>query len=329
MRFSYIADLARSTGRYITIFDLETTTFRGRSNFAIMETAAVTVTPDGRAVAYGHLIDPEKPISPEAMEITGISPAMVRGKPTWTKYIKLFDEIARTHIVSGFNIATFDCPAVLEMNARYGLPIESGFAHVMDARRLYNRFTGEKKGTLVEAAARYGQSSDTGLHRAAADVALTVCLLDAMLEAHGTQEALVLAGLAKPAPKTRKGRRTAPATARSATPEAVVAALRAAQEYSFADIARALGMNERDVQFELCRAYDRGLVQTDEVAHAPTRKWLKSALFEVMSDADGPWDGKLKPLLTRLQALEQPDEVQLDYLQLRVGLEDAGLREAA
>jgi len=326
MRFDYITELSRVSGKHVTIFDLETTTFRGRPNFGIMEVAALTVTPGG-AVAYGHLINPEKAISREAEELTGITQSMVRQAPTWAKYATLMQTIAREHIVSGFNISTFDCPAVLELNQRYGQPIEGGFANVLDARTLYMKATGQKKGKLPEAAAQFGQQPDGELHRAAADVALTVNLLDALLEDQGLERALELCGL-RQAPSERSKARRTPRVQPAAVPstEALLAALRQAREYSFENMAKALGRSARDVEFDLCKAYDRGDISVDDAAHGETREWLKAGLFEVMSDPATPWDGRLKPLLERLKALDKPDSVQLDYLQLRVGLDDAGLR---
>ncbi len=325
IRFSHVAALVKALGKPLTIFDLETTTFRGVAAFAITDVCCFTVTLEGNGVIHGHLIDPERTISQDAVRLTGITQAMVRGKETWgARYASLFQTLARDHWVGGFNNKTFDCPAVLEMNARYGKPIEEGFAHILDVRTLYLELEKptSKKGKLLDVASFYGAEPQGALHRAEADVVLTVETLDLMIEAYGVER--ILAYLvpaeevrAKDAKTTLKPRRPA-----AVPTEQLVALTAPGTIRSIAELAIALAVDEKAASFELGKAVDDQLVDPLPFVNNETLEWLREMLVEVPTETLAA--GKLKPIFEYLSQ-RQPKEIPLDYLQLRIGMLDCGL----
>jgi DNA polymerase III epsilon subunit-like protein len=326
IRFSHVARLVQALGLPLTIFDLEATTFRGRSNFGITEVCAFTVTLQGNGVIHGHLIDPERTIDPKVVELTGITQAMVRGKETWGhRYAGLFKTLAKEAWVGGFNIKTFDCPAVLEMNERYGQPIEGGFRNILDVRQLYLDMEKpkSKKGKLVEIAEFYDIYPQGALHRAEGDVVLTLETLDAMVEGYGV-EALV--AVLKPTVEkaTARGPASAGASGKPLAPatEVLIALANAGEHRTIAALAQALGVEERAVSFELGKAVDERRVNPLPFVNTATLEWLRQMLVELPTDTVA--SGRLKPIFEHLTE-RQPEGIALDYLQLRIAMMDCGL----
>lgn len=317
VQYSRVAELAKALGRPLTFFDLETTTFRGKRNFGITEVCGFSVTLDGVGSIYGHLINPEQAIDAKVVELTGITPAMVRDKETWGhRYAGLFRDIAHSHWISGFNTKTFDCPAVLDMNARYGQPIEGGFPYVLDVYRLYLALERpeSKKGKLVDVADFYGVAPQGAVHRATADVILTVETLDAMLARHGVAAVqLVL----EPQPSAVEAN-TAPANAF----ERIEAVLAQGDIRDVVRLAEALALPPKVAALELSKAVDEGRVNPMPFVNEATLMWLREMLVEAPTDM--LLAGRLKPLYEHLMPL-RPDGLEFDYLQLRIGLLDAQL----
>lgn len=316
VEFRRIAHLVKRLNKPLTVFDLEGTGFRG-PRFGITEVGAFSVLPDGRSFLYGGLVNPQFPITPQAREITGITDSMVRNQETWgVKYAQHFDKISREHIVSGFNIKTFDIPAVIQQNERYGV-VTQPFSTVVDVRRFYLEANGIKNqtGKLEAVAKAYGVGRKGDAHRATSDAILTVELLEAMLGHHGEEVFMSLLNNAGKKPKSR-------GTSQSNLVEDIAAHIQVRGFSSYEALAISLGVQVSELEFPLCKAIDSGAVDAFLFAHSPTRTWLKSAIPALLNQGT-PFDGKMKPLLEALIQL-QPNGVELSYLQIRIGLLDAG-----
>lgn len=321
-----VVALVQALGVPLTVFDLETTTFRGRQNFGITECACFSVTLSGTGLLYGHLINPENAIDARVASITGISSSMVRNKETWgLRYAGLFQTLARDHWVGGFNIKTFDCPAVLEMNERYGLPIENGFPRILDVRNLYLELEKpkSKKGKLVEIAEFYSVYPQGNLHRAEADVILTLETLNAMVLGYGVSEIITALSPSK-APKacTKEPVGTVSVPSRPKANTALVELACSGKVKDMGELATALGIELRTASFELGKAVDDRLVNPLPFVNEVTLDWLRTMLVEVPTETLA--EGKLKPIYAFLSE-RQPATVLLDYLQLRIAMLDCGL----
>lgn len=313
IQFGYLASLVRRLGTPWSIFDLETSAFKGSPNFGIVDVAVFTITPDERGLLFGNLINPENLIEAQAQATHGISQKMVANQEVWGhRYAAFFHRISQEHTVSGFNIKTFDIPAVLQQNARYGFETKE-FKSVADARSLYRKLSGRKgqSGKLWEFAAEMGVVPKGPLHRAEADVLLTVELLNATVR-HFGEDAVINA-------MNDDGKKKSSSSKVSV--EAVAEYVRQNGFTSFDALAEGLGLKVSDLEYPLCQAVDRGLVTAPQFAHKATRQWL-STVLQAVADAIG-FEGKLKPLYEKLASIAPPD-VELSYLQLRIGLLDAG-----
>lgn len=330
--FTEVVALAQRLQRKIAIYDLEATTFRGRPNFGITEVACFVVTPEGPGVFFSSLINPERAISVDAQRLTGITQPMVANQPTWgEKYAGLFGKMAQGECYAvGYNNSTFDNPAVVDMNARYGQPIK-GFSLSFDVRTLFRKLSNQggkasQKGTLSEAAERYGVFPRGALHRAAADVALTVELLNALIEVHGFEEVLPLIeaphlpkpvqferGLQMPQEPVPKAT-AAPASTRYVRPPA--GKLPADPQ----EAAKAFKENPKGLSFEVGRAIDERRCPAEVFKDESLMPWLNAALADLPEDVFS--SGKLKPVFEALATKEAP--AGFDYIQLRIGLLEQG-----
>lgn len=333
--FNHVIALAQRLERHILVYDLEATTFRGRPNFGITEVSCFVVSPAGAGVTFGDLIDPERSIEPRVEVLTGITHEMVKGQQTWgAKYAALFTRLAAGECwVCGFNNSTFDDPAVLDMNRRYGQPTDE-FMRTFDVRRLHLRLSGAKgsAGTLAVIAALYGVTPRGALHRAAADVALTLELLNAVIAKYGV-EAVVQAVLTPKASPAKPAGAKAAAVGASPSPSPPPVAPRerplhplvqatAGKEFvTLPELATAMNKELRAVSFEVGKAIDERLIDPRVFANATAQDWLEQAFLAL--EPQVLTQGKLKPVLDGLSALNPAEPV--DYVQLRIGMLRAGL----
>ena len=306
--FNYVTELVRRLDRPIAFFDLETTTFRGRANFAIMECAVFVATLAGPGVILADLINPEREISSDAARLTGITRSMVAGKETWgARYAGLFCKLAQECWVTGFNNSTFDQPTVIEMNARYGQPLEGGFAFSFDVRRLFLTLSAAKsqKGSLAEVAAALGVVPREGLHRAEADIVLTVEVLNRIIEVYGL-DAVHDQIVGKVDIKAKD----------VLSAKAIAKYVKGKQQVSMQVLCDRFQKTVRDISYEVGKAIDERLVDPDVFAHAPVQAWLDEALLEASTQLLDA--GKLKPVYEAL--LPEAQGMPLDYIQLRIAM---------
>jgi DNA polymerase III epsilon subunit-like protein len=87
------------------------------------------------------------------------------------------------HILSGFNIISFDILAIEKDMHKKGINMPRP-SHILDVRSVWKKTEGTQKGKLTEVAAKYGVVQENA-HRALGDVIMTAGILDAMLEKHG------------------------------------------------------------------------------------------------------------------------------------------------
>ena len=183
--FQPIVELARHYDKVITFLDLEATTFLGRLNFGITEIGMLHINGKGQIGTSGSFVNPERSISREVQDLTGITPAMVRDAKTWGDgWGQAMEYIAKNHIVIGYNTQTFDVPALKSQNIRYGKgPLE--FPAHWDAMKIYRKAFQTNKGKLAEAAAALGiDVSQFKGHRATEDTILTAHVFLALWQQH-------------------------------------------------------------------------------------------------------------------------------------------------
>lgn len=125
------------------------------------------------------LINPGMPISEESMAIHGITPDMVRNKPTFEQIAKkLFDFIGDADL-AGYNSDRFDIPMLMEEFNRAGLDFDIEIRNLIDVQKVFYRM---EPRTLKAALKHYCGKELENAHNALADVRATVDVLAGQLE---------------------------------------------------------------------------------------------------------------------------------------------------
>jgi DNA polymerase-3 subunit epsilon len=120
-------------------------------------------------------INPGIPISEEAMAIHGITPEMLRNKPTFDRLAQqLYDFIGNADI-AGYNSDRFDVPMLMEEFARYGFEFDISKRNLIDVQKIFYKM---EPRTLKAAYALYcGKELGEDAHNALADVRATAEVL--------------------------------------------------------------------------------------------------------------------------------------------------------
>lgn len=182
--FPLLERLAAETGKTIAFMDLETTDVNVNSErFGVTEFAYYAIKPDGSHASYSALVDPEKPIPAEVTALTGISAEHVAGQPPLSAHHKRLHAMLERSLVIGFNIHSYDYPALIGQFQRYGLPLPAS-SDSMDLRDVWCALQSTRKGKLSEVAERYGVALE-GAHRAMADAFGCAEIMERMLWRHG------------------------------------------------------------------------------------------------------------------------------------------------
>ncbi|NND71420.1 MAG: 3'-5' exonuclease [Rhodothermales bacterium] len=108
--------------RPIVFFDLEATGLDWK-NERIIEIACVRLNPDGSRFTYDSLVNPEREIPSEVVELTGISNEDVVDAPTFTEIATLLGDIVSGADLAGYNAANFDVPMLRSEFERCGFPM--------------------------------------------------------------------------------------------------------------------------------------------------------------------------------------------------------------
>ncbi len=154
--------------RAYLVLDTETTGLSLRDR--IIELAAIKVV-DGRVVdKRSQLIDPQVYISPFITNLTGIAPAMVRGKATIAQVLPRFLDFAEGLPIVGHNVS-FDLGMLTQEGLRVHVPVHLRIA--ADTVLLSRRLLPELPSHSLQAMVDYFHIQSLPAHRALADVYAT------------------------------------------------------------------------------------------------------------------------------------------------------------
>lgn len=143
------------------------------------------------------LINPGIPISEEAMAVHGITPDMVRNKPTFEQVAhKIFDFIGNADI-AGYNSDRFDVPMLMEEFYRSGIDFDIEHRNLIDVQKIFYKM---EPRTLKAAYAHYCGKILEDAHDAMADVKATVEVLGGQLEMYKDVDYVDGDGFTTPAP---------------------------------------------------------------------------------------------------------------------------------
>lgn len=163
------------------IVDVETTGASAELGDRVIEIGIARVE-EGRIVAqHEQLIDPQRRIGAGISVLTGITPAMVAGKPTFGEALPGMMPLLRDAVIVGHNVR-FDLSFLHREFRRAGkdMVAELGQAHVMDTVRIARKRFGRGGNGLQRLCRRLGYEPPVA-HRALADVITTYEVLDRLL----------------------------------------------------------------------------------------------------------------------------------------------------
>lgn len=173
------------------VVDLETTGGRtkstdGRTPDAITEIGAVKVRGGVVLGEFATLVDPQRNIPPQIVQLTGITTAMVSDAPTIDAVLPMFLEFARDAVLVAHN-AGFDIGFLRAAAARCDIPWPRPqvLCTVRLARRVLSRE--EAPSVRLAALARLFAVATQPTHRALDDARATVDVLHALIERVGNQ----------------------------------------------------------------------------------------------------------------------------------------------
>jgi DNA polymerase-3 subunit epsilon len=138
----------------------------------------IRVEPQGVRTTFDTLVNPERPIPPEATAVHGIKDADVRDKPTFSQIRREVEEFVADADLAGFNSIRFDLPLLLAELKRAGSETEFRGVRHLDAMRIFH--TMERR-DLSAAYRFYCGEELTGAHNALADTEATLAILDAQI----------------------------------------------------------------------------------------------------------------------------------------------------
>ena len=170
----------------LAFVDVETTGASADFGHRVIEIGICRIE-GGRVVAeYDQLIDPQRRISPGVTALTGISPAMVAGKPTFRDQFPAMLPLLQGAIVLGHNVR-FDLSFLRREFRRAGTELSHALGdsvHVLDTVRIARRRFGRGGNALQSLAPRLGYQPTTA-HRALADAQTTAFVFEKLMEPVG------------------------------------------------------------------------------------------------------------------------------------------------
>ncbi len=183
MPFSLI-DTLHSTP--IAVVDVETTGASADLGDRVIEIGIVRIERGERVAEYGQLIDPQRRINGGVIALTGITPAMVAGQPTFTQQLEPMMNVLAGAVVVGHNIR-FDLQFLRKEMRKCGLEMASALndAPVFDTVRIARRRFGRGGNGLQRLAPRLGITPMVA-HRALADAQTTASVLEKLIEPCGS-----------------------------------------------------------------------------------------------------------------------------------------------
>lgn len=125
------------------------------------------------------LINPQVPISPDAMKVHGITPEMVKNKPTFDQVSDQLYQFIGNADLAGYNSDRYDIPMLLEEFARAGYDLDLSHRNCLDVQKVFYKM---EPRTLKAALKLYCGKDLVDAHDALADVRATVDVFKGQLE---------------------------------------------------------------------------------------------------------------------------------------------------
>lgn len=167
--------------RPIVFFDLETTGTQVAHD-RIIEIAMLKINPDTTEEELYSLVNPERPIPPEATAIHGITDERVANAPTFKMIAPTIARFVEGCDLGGYNCNRFDVPLLVEEFLRVDLPIDFKSRNIIDVQVIFHK---REQRTLGAAYQFYCNRELSDAHTATADTRATYEVLRGQYERYG------------------------------------------------------------------------------------------------------------------------------------------------
>ncbi len=162
----------------LVIFDLETTGIHVTKD-RIVEISMIKITADGSRNDYTRRINPQKPISPEASKVHGITDEMVKDEPPFEAVAREIHTFIGNSDLAGYNLLKFDVPMLAESFLRCDIDFDVSQRRIIDVQNIFHKM---EQRTLKAAYRFYCNKDLTDAHSAKADTKATLEVLESMLD---------------------------------------------------------------------------------------------------------------------------------------------------
>jgi DNA polymerase III epsilon subunit family exonuclease len=169
----------------LAFIDVETTGASAEYGDRVIEVGVVRYACGQKVAEYQQLVDPQRRISAGVIALTGITPDMVAGRPTFDQQLPAMLEMMRGAAVLGHNVR-FDLSFLRKEFRRGGFDLVAALenAPVFDTVRIARRRFGRGGNGLQRLASRLG-IYPTCAHRALADAITTGEVFEKLMEPIG------------------------------------------------------------------------------------------------------------------------------------------------
>ena len=165
--------------RDIVFFDIESTGLNVVRDRIVQIALIKYLKTGGEPLEMELMINPGIPISQEAMDVHGITPDMVKNKPTFAQVgQKIYDFIGDADL-SGYNSDRFDVPILMEELSRMGLVLDMTKRKSIDVQKIFYKM---EPRTLKAAYKLYCNKELKDAHNALADVRATADVLKGQIQ---------------------------------------------------------------------------------------------------------------------------------------------------
>lgn len=165
--------------RPIVFFDIEATGLNVIQD-KIVQIALIKYSPNvEEPEELEMMINPGIPISAEAMNVHGITPEMLKNKPSFQQVAQQIYDFIGDADLAGYNSDRYDIPMLMEEFARVGMELNIDDRNNVDVQKIFYMM---EPRTLKAALRLYCGKELEGAHDALADVRATVDVLKGQLE---------------------------------------------------------------------------------------------------------------------------------------------------
>ena len=165
----------------LVIFDLETTGLDLVKD-CVIQLSYIKVYPDGHEERGDEIINPEKPIPDEVVQLTGISNDDVKGKPTFKQLATNLSQVFTGSDIAGFNSNHFDVPMLAEEFLRAGIDFDFSKCRLIDVQTIFHKMERRNLAAAYKFYCGHKMEDDFEAHRADQDTEATYRVLLGQLD---------------------------------------------------------------------------------------------------------------------------------------------------